>query len=114
MLKTIELSDGISVQLKSSAALMYIYKNLYNRDILKDFSGLVKNISEDSQVLEDGSTELLTDVAYAMAKLADPNLPDEMTWLDQFETLEFFEKVLPVVAEIWIKENKTTSIPKNR
>jgi len=102
--KTIEI-DGIPVTFRASAAIPRLYRNQFHRDIYKDLSVLKKSIDKSEK--EDGdldsfSLELFENIAWLMAKHADPvnvaKTPDE--WLDQFNTFSIYE-VLPQIISLW-------------
>jgi len=102
--KTIEI-DGNPVTFRASAAIPRLYRNQFHRDIYKDLSVLEKSIdkSEKKDVdLDSFSLELFENIAWLMAKHADPDsvakTPDE--WLDQFNTFSIYE-VLPQMISLW-------------
>ena len=78
MTKVIEI-DGKQVAFKASAAIPRIYRVRYGRDIFKDLIKLDKELKENSE--EDSgltmcSLEAFENIAYLMAKHADPSIPD--------------------------------------
>ena len=104
MMKTIEI-DGKQVPFKASAAIPRIYRVKYGRDIFKDLMKLEKALNENSaedSALDLFSLETFENIAYLMAKHADPqgvpDTPDE--WLDQFGTFSIYQ-VLPEIIELW-------------
>lgn len=101
--KEIEI-DGRLVPFKASAAIPRLYRLRFRRDIFRDLMQLEKavsgNSSEASGIALD-SLSLFEDVAYVMAKHADPGQPDTPEeWLDQFDTFSIYE-VLPQLIELW-------------
>ena len=101
--KTIEI-DGKEVTFKASAAIPRIYLMKFNRDIYKDLSELEKGISKnkgDESSLDIPSLEMFENIAYVMAKHADPSIPDTPEdWLDEFNTFSIYQ-VLPSIIELW-------------
>ena len=116
--RTIEI-DGRPVEFRASAAIPRLYRAKFRRDIFKDLVRLDRQIEkhkkrkeenspetgEDDE--EDGSDipiddlELFENVAYVMAKHADPSQPDTPEdWLDQSNTFSIYE-VLPQLLELW-------------
>lgn len=102
--KTITI-DGIEVPFKASAAVPRLYRMKFGRDIYKDFASLQKNVKENDEgesTLDIESLEVFENVAYIMAKHADPeNVPDNPDdFLEQFNTFSIYE-ILPQLIELW-------------
>ncbi len=108
--KTITV-DGIEVPFKASAAVPRLYRIKFRRDIYKDFAALQTSVQETGARLagdEEGSNldieslEVFENIAYIMAKHADPeNVPDNPDdWLEAFNTFSIYE-VLPQLIELW-------------
>lgn len=96
--------DGKQVPFKASAAIPRIYRIKFNRDIYKDLRSLEKAVGEgdeDNSNLDLFSLEMFENIAYVMAKHADPNIPDTPEeWLDEFNTFSIYQ-VLPSIIELW-------------
>ena len=96
--------DGIEVPFKASAAVPRLYRLKFRRDIYKDFASLKTEVTEgDENKSEIGieSLEVFENIAYIMAKHADPAVPaspDE--WLEQFNTFSIYE-ILPQLIDLW-------------
>lgn len=78
MIQKIEI-DGKQVPFKASAAIPRIYRIKFHRDIYKDLDALGKavgNGDEGSSHLDMFSLEMFENIAYIMAKHADPTIPD--------------------------------------
>ena len=103
MIKNIEI-DGKQVPFRASAAIPRIYRMKFQRDIYKDLASLEKAIdsnSEEVSNLDLFSLEMFENIAYVMAKHADPNIPDTPEeWLDAFNTFSIYQ-VLPKIIELW-------------
>ena len=103
MTKNIEI-DGKAVAFKASAAIPRIYRIKLHRDIYKDLRTLEKAVgknSEDESGLDLFSLEMFENIAYIMAKHADPTIPDNPEdWLDGFNTFSIYQ-VLPQIIELW-------------
>ena len=101
--KTIEI-DGKEVIFKASAAIPRIYRIKFGRDIYKDLAKLencVSQTKEESSELDIPSLEMFENIAYVMAKHADPSIPDTPEeWLDEFNTFSIYQ-VLPSLIELW-------------
>ena len=72
--KTITV-DGIEVPFKASAAVPRLYRIKFRRDIYKDFAALQTSVQEgdeEGSTLDIESLEVFENIAYIMAKHADP------------------------------------------
>ena len=109
IVKKVEI-DGKQVPFKASAAIPRIYRLKFQRDIYKDLSVLEKSINQanpDESNLDLFSLEMFENIAFVMAKHADPNIPDKPAeWLDQFNTFSIYQ-VLPQLIELWGLNVKT-------
>lgn len=107
--KDIEI-DGQMVAFKASAAIPRIYRLKFQRDIYKDLAVLEKSIGdgkEESSNLDMFSLEMFENIAFIMAKHADPSIPDTPEeWLDNFNTFSIYQ-VLPQLIELWGLNVKT-------
>ena len=103
IVKQIEI-DGKEVAFKASAAIPRIYRLKFQRDIYKDLRSLEKAVGEGDEKnsnLDLFSLEMFENIAYVMAKHADPNIPDTPEeWLDEFNTFSIYQ-VLPSIIELW-------------
>ena len=103
IVKKVEI-DGKQVPFKASAAIPRIYRLKFQRDIYKDLSALEKSINQanpDDSNLDLFSLEMFENIAFVMAKHADPNIPDTPeAWLDEFNTFSIYQ-VLPQLIELW-------------
>lgn len=103
MVKKIEI-DGKEVAFRASAAIPRIYRMKFQRDIYKDLAALEKAIGDNTEEvsnLDMFSLEMFENIAYIMAKHADPSIPDTPEeWLDNFNTFSIYQ-VLPKIIELW-------------
>ena len=103
IIKTVEI-DGKEVIFKASAAIPRIYRIKFGRDIYKDLAKLEKSVSknkEGNSEIDIPSLEMFENIAYIMAKHADPSIPDTPEeWLDNFNTFSIYQ-VLPSLIELW-------------
>ena len=103
MVKKIEI-DGKEVAFRASAAIPRIYRMKFQRDIYKDLAALEKAIGDNTEEvsnLDMFSLEMFENIAYIMAKHADPSIPDSPEeWLDEFNTFSIYQ-VLPKIIELW-------------
>ena len=109
MTKKIEI-DGKQVPFRASAAIPRIYRMKFHRDIYRDLSALEKSIGsgdEETSNLDLFSLEMFENIAFIMAKHADPAIPDTPEeWLDEFNTFSIYQ-VLPKLIELWGLNVKT-------
>ena len=107
--RTIEI-DGRPVPFKASAAIPRIYRLKFGRDIFADIDRLMAAM--DKQSPEGSDLDMITlgifeDVAYTMAKYADPEVPETPEeWLDGFSVFSIYF-ILPQIIELWGLNNKT-------
>ena len=103
IVKKIEI-DGKQVPFKASAAIPRIYRIKFNRDIYKDLRSLEKAVGEGDEQnsnLDLFSLEMFENIAYVMAKHADPNIPNTPEeWLDEFNTFSIYQ-ILPQLIDLW-------------
>ena len=102
--------DGKEVAFKASAAIPRIYRLKFQRDIYKDLRLLEKSVGdgkEESSNLDLFSLEMFENIAFVMAKHAEPSIPDTPEeWLDGFNTFSIYQ-VLPKLIELWGLNVKT-------
>lgn len=116
MEKTV-LIEGKEVKLKSSAALPRIYRVKFGRDLFSDFYKIQRDAKkdDDQSVLPASMMEIFENIAYLMAKHADPSQPDTIEeWLEQFSNAFSVYKIMPDVMEMWTEENKQTVTAKKK
>ena len=110
MTKTIEI-DGKPVTFRATAAIPRLYRIKFRRDIIQD----MKAIQEAMDQAEKADTpippqllEVFENVAYLMARHADPSMtassPEE--WLDEFDTFSIYV-VFPELLDLWRANNQT-------
>ena len=97
--------DGKDVMFKASAAIPRIYRLKFHRDIYKDLRDLEKAVDssgEEQSSLDLFSLEMFENIAFVMAKHADPTaVPDSPEdWLDEFNTFSIYQ-VLPEIIGLW-------------
>lgn len=103
MKQNIEI-DGKQVPFKASAAIPRIYRMKFHRDIYKDLRALEKAVGdgdEEKSNLDLFSLEMFENIAYVMAKHANPEIPDTPEeWLDGFNTFSIYQ-ILPQLIQLW-------------
>lgn len=96
--------DGRQVPFKASAMIPRIYRFRFRRDIFSDMRRLIREVNDsdaNESRLDLNSLEVFEDIAYTMAKYADPAVPETPEeWLDGFSTFSIY-KVLPELLKLW-------------
>ena len=119
--KTISI-DGMDVPFKASAAVPRMYRLKFRRDIYKDFSELQKDFKDNGEKDTEKKSEIsienlevFENIAYIMAKHADPeNVPaNPDDWLEQFSMFSIYE-VLPELIELWGMNVETQAVSKKK
>ena len=111
IIKNIEI-DGRLVPFKASAAIPRIYRLKFGRDIFADIDKLMEatqNGNPEESGLDVITLGIFEDVAFTMAKYADPaavpETPEE--WLDGFDMFSIYF-ILPQIIELWRLNNAIT------
>lgn len=116
------------VKMRASALIPRLYRFKFKRDIIRDITQLKKayekalNLPETATEEEKEEAQLsvleltmFENVAYIMAKHANPDLPDEPDdWLDQIDGVFSIYEVLPQILELWNLSQVQTSVPKKK
>jgi hypothetical protein len=104
--KTI-IIDGKQVKFKTNGAIPLRYKAQFGKDYFKEIYKMLpltklKNKKEynvkDLEVLD---FEVFYNIAWVMAKTADPTLPEPITWLDNFDTFPIAD-IFPELKDLMI------------
>lgn len=126
MERTITIS-GQDVKMRASALIPRLYRFRFGRDIIRDMASLQKAYKKKQALPEDATEEekidaefsvvdlmVFENVAYIMAKHADPSIPDDPNeWLDGFDMFSIYE-ILPEILQMWNLSNAQTSKPKKK
>ena len=118
---------GKEVKMRASALIPRLYRFRFGRDIIRDMTALKKAFNKKNELPEDATEEqkqdaalsemnlmIFENVAYIMAKHADPSSPDDPNeWLDGFEIFSIYE-IFPEILQMWNLNNETTSKPKKK
>jgi hypothetical protein len=116
---------GVELRMRASALIPRLYRFKFGRDLIKDMSQLEKAYKKALSVQEGATDEerrdaelsildltIFENVAWAMAKNADPNVPDDPgEWLDSIDGIFSVYEVLPEILELWTDGLNTTSTP---
>lgn len=124
MERTINIG-GAEMRMRASALIPRLYRFKLGRDLIKDMSQLESAYKRAVSVKEDATDEekkaaqfstvdltIFENIAWAMAKNADPNVPnDPDEWLDTIDGVFSIYEVLPQILELWTAGLETTSKP---
>ena len=103
---------GISVRMRADGSTPRAYRMMFGRDILRDISMLTQAVTESGDIDGDVS-EILEDIAYCMAKQADPEIGPIEEWLARFGMLELYG-ALGGIIDIWGANTRTTAVAKKK
>ena len=118
MIKTLMFGDK-QVQFSTSFAWAFAYKSQFNHDPVRVLMPAIKKImflGADEKMTDEEQEQLqalivyeemgftgITQIAWAMAKLCDKNIPDPITWIqsfgDDFEPFTIVTELLPDAIE---------------
>lgn len=110
--------DGKEVKFRATARTPRLYRVLIGRDMIQDMNKLMKAYErkkKDDDDLDIIDLQIFEDVAYTMARHADPDMAEKTAdeWLDGFDMFSIYE-VLPHILELWAINTKQTSTPKKK
>ena len=113
------LLDGKEVAFRTSAALPRIYRQCFGSDVFIDLNNIrlqatkTKKGKKNEVTLPPEALGVIENLAYCMAKHADPSVPDDVNeWLCQFSTTAVY-RISQEVLLMWNDEEKISSVPKN-
>lgn len=115
--KTVEI-DGREVKFRATARTPRLYRMVIGRDMIQDMNKLMKAYERKKQnddELDVIDLQIFEDVAYAMARHANPDIEQKTAdeWLDTFNVFSIYE-VLPHILELWALNTKQTSTAKKK
>ena len=101
------------VKFKTSAAVTYLYRQKFGRDLFLDMAKLESQLvkkEDGTSTLPIESLEIFEELAYIFAKHAEPNtVPDDIAeWLERFDTFDIYI-IFPEIISLWAEENQSFS-----
>lgn len=110
--------DGKEVKFRATARTPRLYRALIGRDMIQDMNKLMKAYErkkKDDDDLDIIDLQIFEDVAYSMARHANPDMTEKTAdeWLDSFDMFSIYE-VLPHILELWAINTKQTSVSKKK
>lgn len=117
MERVIEI-DGRPVKFRATAAIPRMYRMQFGRDVLLDMRLLqtaMEAAKKKKAALPPQLLGILENLAYCMAKHADPSLPAETveSWLEGFGPMAIYE-AMPQLVDIWRANNATSVSSKKK
>ena len=127
MIKTAVI-DGKEYRMRASALTPRLYRAFFKRDMIRDLQNLMHVYNDMLALPEDASEEQKTEanfkvldylevfenVAWLFCKEGGGpvgNSPDE--WFDTIDGMFSIYEALPVIIDLWLDNQVTTSSPKN-
>lgn len=115
--KIVEI-DGREVKFRATARTPRLYRMLVGRDMITDMNKLMKAYQrkkEDEEDLDIIDLQIFEDVAYIMARHADPDIKEKTAdeWLDTFNMFSVYV-VLPHILDLWALNTRQTSQSKKK
>jgi hypothetical protein len=109
MEKVIEI-DGKQIRFKTTGATVLRYKAQFGKDFFKELMklnalGNTNKVKEKD--LEALDFEVFYNLAWVMAKTADPSIPDPISWLDTFDEFPMVD-IIPELNELIISTLHST------
>ena len=128
MIKTV-IIDGKEYRMRASALTPRLYRAFFKRDMIRDMQNLLHAYNKMLTLPEDASEEekneanlvildyleVFENVAWLFCKEGGEsvgNSPEE--WLDTIEGMFSIYEAMPTIIDLWIENQETTSVPKNR
>lgn len=110
---------GRGIRMRASALIPRIYRAKFGRDLITDMRTLQKSFQaakedEDTQLGVNDLT-IFENVAWLMARAADPTIPAEPDdWLDSIDGVFSVYEVLPEILALWGEGLQTTSTQRKK
>lgn len=105
--------DGKKVLFKTNGATPLRYKAQFGKDYFKEIlklaplekiAGKKKMDAKDLEVLD---FEVFYNIAWIMAKTANPDIPDPISWLEEFDEFPMAE-IIPELQDMMLASFQTT------
>ena len=114
-MEKILIIDGRQVKFKSTGAFLLRYKAQFGRDALQDILKLQGAIDNKNQIKNIGALDLevFYNLAWTLAKTADPNIPPPMEWLDEFSEFPLMD-IIPEIIDLIFSSLGATVEPKKK
>lgn len=94
--------DGKDVVFKSTGSAPLRYKMQFKRDFFAD----ILKMQDIENNLEKIDLEILYNIAWIFAKIADPTIPPPLEWLDSFDSFPIID-VIPQIQDLLLSSLRT-------
>lgn len=111
MEKTV-IIDSRPIRFKATAAFLKRYKAQFRRDPFADLFKALDAFGGEQINLAACDLEIFYDIAWTFAKTANREIPEPMTWLDEFGEFPLVE-VMPQIIDLMAATVGTTVEAKN-
>ena len=102
------VNDGFENYIMQSGMDSSVFEGIYDLDKVKEDTNSIVHAILNNEKFKIEDLEMFENVAFVMAKHADPKQPDNPDeWLEQFDTFSIYV-VLPQILELWRLDNVTT------
>lgn len=94
--------DGRQVKFKSTGAFLLRYKAQFGRDAIQDVLKLQAAIDRKTNELSNYDAldlEVFYNLAWTLAKTADPSIPPPLEWLDEFSEFPLMD-IIPEIVDM--------------
>ena len=111
------------ILMRASALTPRLYRAQTGRDLLSDIRQLQTAYADSVAASKDGNMSMAAvpdltifgDVAWIMAKQADPTVPDTVEeWLDSIDGVFSIYEIMPQILDLWAANIATTSVSKKK
>lgn len=100
------------VALKATANTPKRYRHEFNADLLLELNKIYKSTDRKTGIIADGTDlSVIENLAYIMAKQADPDITSQDDWLDQFEPLDIYSSMRDIIG-FWTASTQTLATSK--
>lgn len=123
MIKTLQIGEE-QVSFSTAFAWTFVYKSQFHKDPAQLLIPVVKEISGGDEDVTFKFFEAIgfveiANMAWAMARLCDKDIPDPMTWVasfgDDFDPSQLIDEVIPAAIESCFTSKKSKApTPKKR
>lgn len=108
MKKDIKLGENV-VEMSASALTPFLYKKLFQRDIIKDIQTLREQATKDGSL----DPEITVMMAYTMSKEANKDIEPFEEWLSKYELFDIYMAFNDIVT-LWGLNEQTNSQPRKK
>lgn len=93
---------GKEVKMKSTASILALYRNNFNRDFMSDIIKMQGSLNgvEKGKELEALDLDFFEKVSWCMAKAGDESVPEFEKWLDEFELFDLIQALPEIMTLI--------------